>query len=238
MGLGISQLTYQPKTGDLIDYTRLTSIVALDINPNPEKHFHVRTQIFLDLTNNEETPPYLSNLYYQVGWYNWHNKSLSFGYENYGPNKFSNGTNWGTNFLRGFFFTSFNYDLLDDYSPLKLDESSQIRITPSIRYSIEYPDKFGVEKGGNNKVVVSSSVRWSIIKKIYLEGAVYYYPNKETILPWDPDYTYGFGYFNWKAFKLNISYGNWIANRFPWNEKEMDHSPINGEFKVMFTWAL
>ncbi len=237
-GMGISQLTYQPKEGDLIDYTRLTSVVALDINPNPEQHFHIRTQLFFDWIRNEQTPPYLSNMYYQIGWYNWHNKTVSFGYENYGPNKFSNSTGWGTNFLRGFFFTSYNFDLLNDYSSLKFDETSQIRIVPIARYSIEYPDQYGVEKGGNNKIVLGTSVRWSIIHNLYIESAAYYYPDKSSILPWDPDFTYGFGYFNWKAFKLNISYGNWIANRFPWNKKEMKHGPINGEFKLMFTWAL
>jgi hypothetical protein len=236
-GLGISQLTYQPPNEALIDYTRITTIAAFDINP--VKHFHIKTQLFFDLIKNERTPPYLSNMYYQIGWYNWENKSVSFGYENYGANRFSNQTTgWGVNLKRGFFFTSYNLDLLGDYSSLKFDETSQIRIIPSIRYSLEYPDKFGIEKGGNNKITLSTAARWSIAKRLYIEGAIYYYPEIETRLPWDPDFTYGFGFFNWKAFKLNVAYGNWIANRFPWDKKEMPHTALNGEFKLTFTWAL
>ena len=236
LGFGISQLTYQPQYADLIDYTRVTSTLALDINP--KDHFHIKTQLFLDLIENEETPPWISNMYYQIGWYDWHNKTMSFGYENYGPNRFGYDTNWGDNFMRGFFFASYNYDLLYDNSSLKFDDSSQIRITPVVRYSIEHTDKFGLEKGGNHKIVLGSSIRWTIAKKLYIESAAYYYPDANTRLPWDPDFTYGFGYFNWQAFKLNVSYGNWIANRFPWDDKEMKHGFKNGEFKVMFTWAL
>ncbi|HHB52472.1 MAG TPA: hypothetical protein ENK75_05460, partial [Saprospiraceae bacterium] len=162
LGMGISQITYQSsKTVDLIDFTRLTSIVALDINPNPRQHFHIKTQFFFDLIDNKEIPPYLSNFYYQIGWYNWNKNTISFGYENYGPNKFTNSTKWGTNFLRGFFFTSFNIDLLNDNSTIKWDETSQIRITHILRYSIEYPAKFGVEKEGNYKIIMGSSIRWS-----------------------------------------------------------------------------
>jgi len=236
MGLGISQLTFQPKEGSLIDYTRLTTNISFDIKP--KDHFHIKTQIFLDLIENDTAPPYLSNLYYQIGWYNWKNKSVSFGYENYGPNKFFKSTNWGTNFMRGIFFTSYNLDLMHDNALLKFDESSQIRITPLIRYSIEYTDKYGVEKGGNHKIVLGTSMRWSIVNNFYIETAAYLYPKKETKLPWDPDFTYGFGYFNWRPFVVNVSYGNWIANRFPWDEKEMKHGFKNGEFKVMFTWSL
>ena len=235
-GFSISKMTYKPIDASLIDYTRLTTTVGLDINPI--QHFHVKTQFFIDLIQSDVTPPWLSNMYYQIGWYNWKNKSLSFGYENYSPNRFFKSTNWGTNFMRGFFFTSYNIDLLDDYAGLKFDNESQIRITPLVRYSMEYPDKFGVEKGGNHKVVIGSSVRWSIAKKFYVEGAAFYYLNAETKLPWDPDFTYGFGYFNWKAFNMSVSYGNWIANRFPGNKMEMEHSPLNGELKAVFIWAL
>lgn len=106
------------------------------------------------------------------------------------------------------------------------------------KFTYEYSDKYGVNTVGNHKFVLGTSVRWSIAKKFYVEGAAYYYPDKQSVLPWDPDFTYGFGYFNWEAFRLNISYGNWIANRFPWNDKTMQHGFNNGELKVMFTWAL
>jgi len=238
IGLGVGQVTYKPIGAELIDFTRVTTNLHLDLVPNPEQHFHIKTQLFFDLINNEETPPYLSNMYYQIGWYDWRNKKVSFGYENYGPNKFSDTSNWGENFKRGFLFTSLNYDLLDDRSNLKFDDTSQIRITPTVRYFYEYTDMFGVETAGNHKIVLGSSVRWSIAKKLYVEGALYYYPDEKTQLPWDPDYTYGFGFFNWEAFRLNISYGNWIANRFSAKDKLMQHGFENGEFKVMFTWAL
>ncbi len=237
IGFATSKITYQPALGALINYRRYASVLALDINPS--KEFHVRTQLYFDLKKEAIKPPYLSNIYYQIGWYNWRDRTVSFGYENYGANRFSKPIlDFATNLKRGFMFASYNIDLLNHRSILKVDDNSQIRITPFVRYTYEYSDKYGINKGGNHKITLGSSVRWSIIDKFYIESAIYYYPKKEAKLPWDPDYTYGFGYFNWEAFKLNISYGNWIANRFSATDKEMNHSFDNGEFKIAFTWAL
>jgi len=240
-GYAFSNVSYKPKEDTLYNFLR--NSVNLNFDFNLYKHLHVRTSFYFDLNSSPIKPPFLSDLYYQIGWYDWHNKSFSYGYENYQPhNLFGKGgrkTDWGENFKRGMFFVSYSYDLLGNRSSLKIDQTSQIRIVPAIRYFYEYTDKFGVKKGGNNKIVLTTFARWTILKNIYIEGAAYYYPVKESKLPWDADFTYGFGIFDWRAFKMNISYGNWIANRFPWNEKEMPyHDFFNGEVKATFTWAL
>ena len=240
IGYTFSIITYKPKDDTLYVFPR--NSVNLNFDFNLYKHLHLRTAFYVDMNTSPTKPPFLSDLFYQIGWYDWHNKSFSFGYENYQPHNLfqKNGrkTDWMENFRRGFFFASYNYDLLSRRSGMKYDESSQIRIVPGIRYYYEYSDKYGVNKAGNSKIALSTATRWTIAKGIYIEGAVYYYPVKDTKLPWDADYTYGFGIFDWRAFKMNFSYGNWIANRFPGNEKEMEHDFFNGEVKATFTWAL
>ena len=239
-GYAFSVVTYKPKNDTVFSYNR--NSVILDFDINMYKHLHLRTAFYIDMNYNPQRPPFLSDLFYQIGWYDWHNKSFSFGYENYQPHNLFRkdgwDTDWAENFRRGMFFVSYNFDLLNRRSALKYDETSQIRIVPAIRYFYEYTDIYGVETSGHNKIVLTTAARWTIAKNLYVEGAVYYYPDEESKLPWDPDFTYGFGLFDWRAFKMNISYGNWIANRFPWNEKMMDHGFTNGEVKATFTWAL
>lgn len=240
IGYAFSLISYKPKDDTLYVFPRNSVNINLDFNVY--KHLHIRTSFYIDMNTSPIKPPFLSDLYYQIGWYDWHNKSFSFGYENYQPHNLfqKNGrkTDWGTNFKRGMFFTSYNLDLIGRRSSLKTDKTTQIRVTPAVKYIFEYTDKFGVNKAGNNKIILTTAARWTIVKNIYIEGAVFYYPIGKSKLPWDADYTYGFGIFDWRAFKMNFSYGNWIANRFPGNKKEMQHDFFNGEVKATFTWAL
>jgi len=236
VGMAYSKITFANIEGGFTDYNRITSNVNLTISLY--KDLQIRTSFYFDLNDDKTKPHWLSNMFYSIGYYNWRNNTFSYGYENYQPNKFDGTFNFFDNMKRGFFFTSFNHYLIKDKSALKFDESSQIFVTPFVRYSPEYTDRFGTTVLGNNKLTLGTSMRYVIYKNIYIEGAVYYYPQKDTQLPWDPDFTYGFGLFDWRSFKLNISYGNWIANRFPWNDKEMKNdfkknTPLPREY---FAW--
>ncbi len=235
VGFAYSKITFANIEGGYTDYNRVASNVNLTVMLY--KDFQIRTSLFFDLNDNKTKPHWLSNMFYSIGYYNWRNNTFSYGYENYQPNRFDGTFDFIDNMKRGFLFTSFNHYLIGSNSSLKLDESSQIFVSPFVRYSPEYTDRSGTTVLGNNKIVLGTSMRYVIYKNIYVEGAVYLYPQKETQLPWDPDFTYGFGLFDWRSFKLNISYGNWIANRFPWNDKEMKNDFMNGEFKMNFTFA-
>jgi hypothetical protein len=71
-----------------------------------------------------------------------------------------------------------------------------------------------------------------------VEGAVYYYFSPMfTQLPWDPDYSYGFGYFDWRSFRVSLTYGNWAINRFGGKNKLYPtYNFLDGQFKVMVNW--
>jgi hypothetical protein len=235
VGLAYSKITYANVEGAYTDFDRFATNVNLTVKLY--KDLQIRTSFYFDLNDDKNKPHWLSNVFYAIGYYNWRNNTFSYGYENYQPNKFDGSFNFFDNMKRGFFFTSFNHYLIKDNGALKLDESSQIYVSPFVRYSPEYTDRTGTTVLGNNKIVLGTSMRYVIWKNIYVEGAVYYYPQKDTKLPWDPDYTYGFGLFNWRSFKLNLSYGNWIANRFSAKDKEMKNDFMNGEFKAVFTFA-
>jgi len=232
VGILFNKISYEKTPGNYTDYMRIASTYALTVKLY--KEFQIRTTFMADHHHDSLQPKWLSNVYYAIGWYNWRNKTFSIGYENYQPNRFDGSYNFMENMKRGFFFVSYNYYLIPEQSRLKLDKTTQIYLVPFLRYQPEYTDRYGLKVMGYNKFVLGTAARYVIWKNIYVEGAVYFYPGKQTVLPWDPDYTYGFGIFDWRNFSINLGYGNWIANRFPWNEKQMKNDFTNGEFHINF----
>lgn len=241
IGYSFSKINFNDKYGDNKEYYRNSMRINLNINPFGE--FYFRNTLFIDLNILEEKPKWLSNYFYQIGLYNWENRSFSFGYENYQPNLWDGFFDkFFVNLKRGFFFVSYNYIITDNENNNKKitlfwDETSKIVFTPIIKIHPEYQNEFN-ELGGYLKPVLGTNIRYVIVKNIYIETGLFYYPLSDTKLPWDPDYTYGFGIFNWKAFKVNLTYGNWIINRFPWNDKEIDnYNFLNGEIVLNFTFS-
>jgi hypothetical protein len=215
------------------------------LNFNFWKHLQFRNTFYFDLIAPETAPFWIANYFYQIGWYNWKNKTFSFGYENYMPNNWNSlGQEFVTNLRRGFFFLSYNYTLQAPtdtnkrrYKALFHDATSRLAFTPFLRVHLEYQDVTN-NLGGYFKPILGINLRYTIWRNIFIEGALYAYPIQHTILPWDPDYTYGFGIFDYRSFKVNASYGNWIANRFPWNPKELNrYNFLNGEFMINFTYS-
>ncbi len=234
IGMFFNKITYLDPMKNEINYNRYGA--NFNITAKFYKEVQLRLSFYADLNQDQTKPKWLSNVYYAFGNYNWRDMTFSYGYENYQPNRFDGSYDFWENMKRGFFFVSFNYYAINGGSKLKIDESSQIYLSPFIRYQPEYTDRYGVKVLGNHKLILGASSRYVIARNFYIEGAVYFYPKSESKVPWDPDFTYGFGLFDWKSFKVNFSYGNWIANRFPWNKKEMKNDFSNGEFKLQFTY--
>lgn len=234
VGAFFNKITYLSPQLKEIDYSRYG--FNFNVNTKFYKEFQLRLFFYADMNQDKHKPKWLSNLFYNIGVYNWKDNTFSYGYENYQPNRFDGSYDFLTNMKRGFFFVNYNYYLLKENSRMKFDETTQIYFSPFVRYQFEYTDRYGEKVMGNNKFILGASARYVIWHNFYIEGAVYYYPETESELPWDPDYTYGFGYFDWKSFKLNFSYGNWIANRFPGRKKQMKNDFSNGEFKVAFSY--
>ena len=58
-----------------------------------------------------------------------------------------------------------------------------------------YIDSF-TNQQASNKVVLSMSCKYTIVGAWYINFSVLHYPQKEQQQAWNPDYTYGFGYFD------------------------------------------
>jgi hypothetical protein len=63
-----------------------------------------------------------------------------------------------------------------------------------------------------------------------------YYPKKEQQQPWNPDFTYGFGYFDWHPGQLSIQYNNYSGNRFSSSEQAKGTGKFNNG-SISIAWS-
>ena len=205
------------------------------------EEFFVNVNLFKDFNPKAEAR-WISNFTYSLGRYNWRNKKINFGYENYVNNKYTdNVRTLGNKFLEGFYFASYNLFLNDSMTKwIRLDQSTSLRFTGFVRYAIKYRDENEIVHGGiaAGKTILGVSARYTIYKNIYGESALYFYPEASIKKqPWDPDYSYGFGYFDYRSFRLSLTYGNWVINRFSWNKQYYpSYGFLDGNFRLTANW--
>lgn len=189
--------------------------------------------------NKRAAARWIADYTYSIGRYNWRPHKWNFGYENYVNNKYTDDLEtMAQKFTEGYYFISYNYALPDAVSKIfKIDSTSSIKFTPFVRHALRYRDEFEkVHYEGKPSTGVMCRV--TLFWNIYVEGGVYYYFNPMfRQLPWDPDFTYGFGYFDWRSFRLSLTYGNWAVNRWPGKKSDYPHySFLDGNFKVVANW--
>ena len=86
------------------------------------------------------------------------------------------------------------------------------------------------------KKSLSLGCRYTRAEGWFGEFALYAWPSRGQQQPWDPDFTYGFGYEDAGPGRLTVKYNNYSGNRFPGR----DRGPGEGTFRsgsVSLTWS-
>ena len=123
---------------------------------------------------------------------------------------------------------------------IRIDSTSNIRFNYFVRHAIKYKDQFENIYGGNGRTTFGVSANYMIARSIYIESAVYFYLNAAQVKqPWDPDFSYGFGYFDYRPFRFSLTYGNWVINRFPWNPASnyTYYGLLDGNLRLIFNYS-
>jgi hypothetical protein len=218
------------------------SAIGISNRINIVEEVSLNTTFFINF-NKKAVAPWTSDFTYSIGRFNWRSNTFSYGYKNYQNNKYSDSfATLGRKFLLGSFFVSYIYDLPESFvSLMRLDHTTNFKLDFSANYAFRYRDLTDRMLGdgffgGRNWLTMAA--RYTIVSNIYVESAVYYYPDPKTKQPWDPDYVYGFGYFDYRAFRVGLTYGNWVINRFPWNKKQYpDYGFWDGDFRVFVNYS-
>lgn len=201
------------------------------------EEFSFNSNFYLDF-NKKAAARWIADYNYSIGRYNWRPNKFNYGYENYINNKYTDRFETFIEKLQeGYYFVSYNYSPQKIINKIRLDSTTYLKINPFIRYAIRYRDENEVVHY-EGKPTAGLSCRATLFRNIYVEGAVYYYFDpKYRQLPWDPDFTYGFGYFDWRSFRFSITYANWAVNRFPWKKTNYpNYGFLDGNFKFVLNY--
>lgn len=206
------------------------------------EEYSINLTLYQDL-NKKAALPWSPHVNYSIGRYQWRPNKFNYGYENYQPNRFDhNATDWKTKFLQGYYFISYSHLLPDSLRKYtQIDSTSMLKFTYFVRYSIFYAGNQNENLGGtwmNSKPVFGFNVRYIIGRNYYVEFNPLVHLNKRTQMPWDGDFTYGVGYFDYRSFRVSASYANYGPNRWPWNRQDvLPHGFFEGNFRLAFNWV-
>ena len=206
------------------------------------EEFSFNTTFFKNF-NSEASARWISDYTYSIGRYTWKPNKFNYGYENYGNNKYSDNFKIFTErFLEGYYFLSYSHNLSKSLTDkIKLDSTTNVKFTYFARYAIKYRDEYNILHGGlfQGKPTIGAGIRLTLFWDIYAEAATYFYykPSVQQQF-WDPDYSYGFGYFNYRSFRCSLTYGNWVINRFPWNKSTRpEYGFLDGNFRFVINYV-
>lgn len=236
-------LTYNWQRVIVSDYPSLQSeyrsALSLFLRYRVYEEFYAMTNFFYDF-NKRAAARWIADFTYAFGRYNWRPYKLNFGYENYQNNKYTDSPDMLFQKLtEGYFFVSYGYGLPRGIARfIRIDSTTNFRLTPFARWAFRYRDEHEVVHY-EGKPTLGLSSRLTLFWNIYIEGAVYYWGQDIGFrqLPWDPDYSYGFGYFDWRSFRLSLTYGNWAVNRWPGKKNIYpNYGFLDGNFRLTANW--
>ncbi|RMH84181.1 MAG: hypothetical protein D6681_16625, partial [Calditrichaeota bacterium] len=215
--------------------------VAAGIKYNPLSYWFISVTFYRYL-NPQYQAPWNPDFSYVFGYDDWHPFTFSLTYANYGGNRLFPDKQEGevfTHFEEGTFSLGWKFVLPPAIERLfTVHETGGIGANLAFNLTPKYMDLATLSRKSWKKTV-SLGIKYTIYKWWYANITLFYYPDPAQQQPWDPDFTYGFGYFDWHPGTITVQYNNYSGNRFPWRKP----GPGTGRFKhgsitVSWSWAL
>lgn len=218
--------------------TGRTPVYRTTVKYNPISYWFASATYYryLDTRSQADWNPDFS---YTFGYDDWHPYTLSLIYANYGGNRiFPSDGESRTEFQQGTWSLGWKFPVPKDIADIFLvDRSGGIACALNFNLTPEYFD-LAASENKDFKQVLSLGCKYIITGNWYINWAVNYYPDYSQQQPWDPDFTYGFGYFDWHPGSITVQYNNYSGNRYP-GRRSGDETGrfIDGEVMVSWSWA-
>jgi hypothetical protein len=235
---GISLPLALSSTGGSSEGTRNASgtVVTLTVRYTPKEGWFALTTLSAYLKPSQRKP-WNGDFVYAFGYDNWRPNTVSITYTNYGNNRFDPRSGEGfTNFLRGSVNLGYKINLSSKLAePFLIDRQQTIGCRGNSQYSARYERVSG--RNGHHKLWTSAGCRYPIWRRAYADLTLHQYWRGEQ-RPWDPDYTYGFGWFDWRPGRVSVQYSNYSGMRFPWRKQPVGTGKFrNGTISATLTHA-
>ncbi|WP_119154297.1 hypothetical protein [Caldimonas tepidiphila] len=189
----------------------------------------------------ERQRPWNPDFTYSFGYEDWRPYTLSLVYTNDGGNRFNPDRSLGervTRFDEGTWTFGFKFPLPKSLEPVFLlpDEEDAVGCSTSWKYTHRYTD---IEAGArqHGKHSATFGCRYTFRQRWFVSGTLHGFPNSRQKQPWDPDFTYSFGYADYRSGGLVAQYANDSGNRLPGNPR----APGTGRFRdgsVSIAWSV
>lgn len=176
----------------------------------------------------DQKQPWNPDFTYVFGYSDWRPYTLSLLYSNYGGNRFSpeSGAKM-TEFNQGTWSLGWKFPITSPVKDwLSFTDKGAIGCQVDYNHTLEYFDLNSISYLKNHQTV-SLGCKYAIWGNWYVNGTAFYYFDSSQKQPWNPDFTYGFGYFDWRSSTITIQYNNYSGNR--WSSK--DRGEGTGQFK-------
>lgn len=180
--------------------------------------------------------PWNPDFTYTFGYDDWHPNTFSLVYGNYSGNRLNpaRGETY-SRFGQGTWSLGYKFRLppaLD--TVFKADEKHEIGCSVNANLTPRYSDlrTSSIQK---YKRTLSLGCRYMLPNNLYANLTAFYYPDRSQQQPWDPDFTYGFGYFDWRPGTITVQYNNYSGNRFAWSDRNGEGGFRRGS--VSISWS-
>ncbi|NEX63929.1 hypothetical protein [Noviherbaspirillum galbum] len=181
--------------------------------------------------------PWNPEFTYTFGYDDWHPNTFSLVYGNYSGNRIHPAQGHPFSLFRqGNISLGYKFKLPEELDPIfKADETHDVNCSVNANATPRYLDLKTLATQ-RYKRTFSVGCRYSLPSNLYANATFFYFPDKNQQQPWDPDFTYGFGYFDWHPGTVTVQYNNYAGNRLPWNDRAGDGNFRRGSISI--SWSM
>lgn len=173
---------------------------------------------FFRYLHGERQQPWHPDFTYAFGYEDWRPDSWSLVYANYTGTRFTPGADEGRfNFPQGQWTLTRRFALPQALQPYLLaGDGDSATCVGNLHFTPKYVE-FTAGDVRAGKTALSLGCRYQRASGWFAHAALFAWPDGAQQQPWDPDFTYGFGYAadGPGPGTLELRYGNYSGNRFP-----------------------
>lgn len=195
------------------------AVLALTATYVPVQHWLIQASVYHYL-NRAKRRPWDADFSYGFGYVDYRPHTFSLMYSNYSTNRFSPEPGQAvTRIGRGTLTGSWSFE-----APKQIQLDPAQRTSCRLGYNVQ--PGFGAGATARRwRQAASVGCSYPLWKSLYVAATGYVYPHGEKD-PSNPDFTYSFGWADWRPGGFSVQYSNYAGNRFPW-----DKSKGSGGFK-------
>jgi hypothetical protein len=213
----VSTLTRSTNGADTQGERGTSPSLGATVSYSPLSYWFISATFFYYLNPNVRAP-WDPDFAYRFGYDDWHPYTFSLVYWSVAGNRFNTAENRGriTHFDEGTWSFGFKFP-----APPFLDSLVSLHSSSSLAHvlNLNITPRYQTNAGGDDefwKTSLSLGTKYTVYGNWYVNLTLYYYPFPHQQQPWDPDFTYGLGYFDWRSGTISVQYNNFAGNRYPW----------------------